>query len=449
MAERLVVIGGDAAGMAAAAQARRRQPYMEIVAVEKGRWTSYSACGIPYLVAGDVDDPQALVARTPEQLRDQHRIDVRMGHEAVGIDLDARKVEVRDHTRGRTISLGFDLLHVATGARPIRPDLPGIDRPEVHGVQTLDDGVHLLDHVRKSRCERVVVIGGGYIGLEMAEAFVRRGVRVTLLEGGDQLMRTLDPDMAAPVAQALRRIGVEVRLGTAATGFVEGAVETESGSIPADLVVLGLGVVPSSELAAAAGVRTGVRGAIRVDRRQRTSAEGVYAAGDCAESHHLVTQRQVHVALGTVANKQGRVAGINLAGGYATFPGVVGTAITRICDLEVARTGVNEEEAARAGFRYEVVTVDSTTRAGYFPGTKPIRIKLLAEHGSRRVLGAQIVGEEGAAKRIDVLATAITARMTVDDVIDLDLAYAPPFSGVWDAVHVAARAGARALDHAD
>jgi len=444
-----VVIGGDAGGMAAAAQARRQQPYMEIVALERGRWTSYSACGIPYLVAGDVDDPNTLVARTPEQFRDQHRIDVRTGHEAMAIDLDARKVEVRDHGRGRTITLGFDLLHVATGARPIRPDLPGIDRPEVHGVQTLDDGVHLLEHARRSRCERVVVVGGGYIGLEMAEAFVRRGAQVTLIEADQQVMRTLDPDMAAPVAQALRRIGIDLRLGTGAAAFEEGAVETSAGPIPADLVVLGLGVTPSSQLAADAGVRTGVRGAIRVDRRQRTSIEGVYAAGDCAESHHLVTQRQIHVALGTVANKQGRVAGINLAGGYATFPGVVGTAITRVCDLEIARTGVNEDEAQRAGFRYEAVTIDSTTRAGYFPGAKPIRIKLLAERGSRRVLGAQIVGEEGAAKRIDVLATAITARMTVDDVIDLDLAYAPPFSGVWDAVHVAARAGARALDHAD
>ncbi|MFP5322926.1 MAG: FAD-dependent oxidoreductase [Acidimicrobiia bacterium] len=448
MAERLVVIGGDAGGMAAASQARRQQPYMEIVALEKGRWTSYSACGIPYLVAGDVADPQDLVARTPEQFRDQHRIDVRMGHEAVAIDLDARKVEVRDHTRDRTLTLGFDLLHVATGARPIRPDLPGIDRPEVHGVQTLDDGIHLLDHARKGGCDRVVIVGGGYIGLEMAEAFVRRGSQVTLIEGDDQVMRTMDPDMAAPIAAAIRSVGVDLRLGVRAEAFEDGAVQTSAGTIPADLVVLGLGVAPNAQLAADAGVRTGVRGAIRVDRRQRTSVEGVYAAGDCAESYHLVTQRQIHVALGTVANKQGRVAGINLGGGYASFPGVVGTAVTKICSLEVARTGVNQKEADRAGFRYETVVIDSTTRAGYFPGAKPIRIKLLAEHNTRRILGAQIVGEEGAAKRIDVLATAITARMTVDEVIDLDLAYAPPFSGVWDAVHIAARKGAQALDQA-
>ena len=443
-----MVIGGDAGGMAAASQARRQQPYMEIVALERGRWTSYSACGIPYLVAGDVEDPRQLVARTPEEFRDNHRIDVRMGHEAMAIDLDARKVEVRDHARDRTIVLGFDLLHIGTGAHPIRPDLPGVDRPEVHGVQTLDDGVHLLDHARKGACERVVIVGGGYIGIEMAEAFVRRGLAVTLIEGEDQVMRTMDPDMAAPVATALRRFGVDVRLGVQAEAFEDGGVVTSDGTIRTDLVVLGLGVAPNSQLAADAGITTGVRRAIRVDRRQHTSAEGVYAAGDCAESHHLVTQRRIHVALGTVANKQGRVAGINLGGGYATFPGVVGTAVTKICELEIARTGVNEEEARRAGFRYEAVTIDSTTRAGYFPGTKPIRIKLLAEHNTRRILGAQIVGEEGAAKRIDVLATAITAQMSVDDVIDLDLAYAPPFSGVWDAVHIAARKGAQALDEA-
>lgn len=446
MAERLLVIGGDAGGMAAASQARRQQPYMEIVALERGRWTSYSACGIPYLVAGDVASHKELIARSPEEFRDRQRIDVRMGHEAIGIDLDARKVEVRDHSRGRTLQLGFDLLHIATGAHPIRPPLPGIDSPFVHGVQTLDDGIHLLEHAERGGCESAVVVGGGYIGVEMAEAFLRRGMKVTLIEADEQVMRTMDPDMAAPIATALRQLGIDVRLGVKAEGFEDGAVHTSAGSIRADIVVLGLGVAPNAGLAADAGVKTGVRGAIRVNRRQQTSVAGVYAAGDCAESYHRVTQRQVHVALGTVANKQGRVAGLNLGGGYATFPGVIGTAITKVCDFEVARTGVNQEEADRAGFEYETVKIDSTTRAGYFPGTQPITIKMLAERDTRRVLGAQIVGREGAAKRIDVLATAITAEMTVDDVIDLDLAYAPPFSGVWDAVHIAARKGAEALD---
>lgn len=444
--ERLLVIGGDAGGMAAASQARRRKPYMEIVALEKGNRTSYSACGIPYLVAGDVKSADELIARTPEEFRDNHRIDVRMHHEVMGIDLDARKVEVHDHARQRTFQLGFDLLQIGTGARPIRPDIPGIDLPHIHGVQTVDDGVALLERARQSNCKKVAVIGGGYIGIEMAEAFVRWGAEVTLLEGDDQLMRTMDPDMAAPIAKAMRGQGIDVRLGVRAQGFDEKQVHTDAGPVDADLVVLGLGVAPNSELAGDAGVTLGVRRAIRVNRRQQTSVDGVYAAGDCAESFHRVSQRQVHVALGTVANKQGRVAGINLGGGYATFPGVVGTAITKVCSTEIARTGLNEAEATRNGFGYEAVTISSTTRAGYFPEAKPISIKLLAEHGSRRVLGAQIVGEEGAAKRIDVLATAVTAEMTVDDIIDLDLAYAPPFSGVWDAVHIAARKGAEALD---
>ncbi len=448
MTERLLVIGGDAGGMAAASQARRRQPYMEIVALERGNWTSYSACGIPYLVAGDVERPEQLIARSPEEFRDNHRIDVRMGHEAMAIDLDAGKVEVHDHGRERTFQLGFDVLHIGTGAKPIRPDLPGIDLPMVHGVQTLDDGVRLLDAARRGNCQKVVIVGGGYIGIEMAEAFIRWGASVTLIEGTDQLMRTFDADMAAPIATAMRHHGIDVRLGVRAQGFAPGRVDTDAGPIAADLVLLGLGVVPNSQLAADAGLDLGVRDSIHVDRRQRTSHEAVYAAGDCAESFHRVSGRPVHVALGTVANKQGRVAGINIGGGYASFPGVVGTAVSKVCQLEMARTGLNETEAARDGFAYEAVTIQSTTRAGYFPGTKPLSIKLLAEHGSRRVIGAQIVGEEGAAKRIDVLATAITAGMSVDDVIDLDLGYAPPFSGVWDAVHIAARKGAEALDAA-
>jgi NADPH-dependent 2,4-dienoyl-CoA reductase/sulfur reductase-like enzyme len=446
MSERLLVLGGDAAGMSAASQARRRKQYMEIVALERGNWTSYSACGIPYLVAGDVARPEDLVARTPEEFRDNQRIDVRMRHEAMGIDLDARKVEVHDHARGRTFQLGFDVLHIATGATPVRPDLPGIDLPMVHGVQTLDDGIRLLDVARRTGCQRVVVVGGGYIGIEMAEAFIRWGASVTLVESSGQLMRTFDPDMAAPIATALRRHGVDVRLGTKAIGFDESGIDTSDGRISADLVVLGLGVTPNAGLAADAGLDLGARGSIRVDRRQRTSADGVYAAGDCAESFHRVSQRPIHVALGTVANKQGRVAGINIGGGYASFPGVVGTAVTKVCELEMARTGLNEQEATRSGFAYESVTIESTTRAGYFPGSGPLTVKMLVEHGSRRVLGAQIVGREGAAKRIDIVATAVTAGLSVDDVIDLDLAYAPPFSGVWDAIHIAARKGAEALD---
>jgi NADPH-dependent 2,4-dienoyl-CoA reductase/sulfur reductase-like enzyme len=445
MAERVVVIGGDAAGMSAASQARRGRPDLEIVVLEKGNWTSYAACGIPYVVSGAVDSLDDLVQRTPQEFRDRLRIDVRMRHEAMAVDLTRRRIEVRDHEHGRTIELGFDQLVIATGARPIRPPLPGIELDHVRGVQTLDDAQVLLDLAKTRQCRKVVVVGAGYIGLEMAEAFLNWGAEVTLLDAAPQVMRTLDADMAERIHPELERRGVDLRLDVKVTGFEARSVLTADGPVEADLVLLGLGVTPNSALAADAGVELGSRDAIHVDRRQRTSAEGVWAAGDCADSYHLVSQRPIHVALGTVANKQGRVAGVNLGGGYATFPGVVGTAITRICDVEIARTGLAETEADEAGFAYEAVTVEAQTRAGYFPGSRPMTVKMLAERESGRLLGVQIVGGAGAAKRIDTAATALTASMTVTDLIGLDLSYAPPFSGVWDPIQTAARVAERAV----
>ena len=445
MSQRLLVIGGDAAGMAAASHARRLEPYMEIVALERGTRTSYSACGVPYLVGGQVADPDDLVARTPEEFRDNQRIDVRIRHEAMSIDLDANKVEVRDHSRDRTFHLGFDLLHIATGASPVRPDLPGIDQPEfVYGVQTVDDGARLLDVANRRRCQRVVIVGGGYIGIEMAEAFTRWGADVVLIDGGDQLMATFDVDMAAKIQAAVVAQGVDVRLATQARGFENGAVQTDDGDIPADLVVLGLGVSPNSGLAEAAGIDLGARHAIVTDRRQRTATDGnvldhVYSAGDCAQTFHRVSRRPIHIALGTVANKTGRVAGINIGGGYAASPGVVGTAISKLCGLEMSRTGLTEREAVTAGFDYEAVIIESTTTAGYLPEAESMTMKLLVERVTDRIIGAQIVGGTGAAKRIDALATVVTAKMTAADVVDLDWSYAPPYSGVWEVAQVAAR----------
>jgi len=438
MTDRLVVIGGDAAGMSAAMQVRRRQPDREIVVLEKGQWTSYSACGIPYFVGGSVAEVDDLVARAPETFRDVHDIDVRLGHEARALDLDRRVVEAWDHEAGAKVEVGFDTLHIAVGARPLRPDLPGIDKPLVHGVQHPDDGLRLAGAL-ESGARRVVVVGGGYIGLEMAEAFVQRACDVTLLEASDHLMPSLDGDVAAPLVDALRGLGVDVRVSTPLEAVEDGAVQAGGTSIPADLVVLGLGIVPNGDLARDAGIALGVKGAIRVNRRQQTSAEGVWAAGDCCESFHMVARAPVHIALGTVANKQGRVAGINMAGDYAAFPGVLGTAVTKVCSVEIGRTGLSGREAAAHGFAYVEAAVEGESRAGYLPERKKLTLKALAERGSGRLLGAQIVGLEGAAKRIDVLATAIQAGMAVDDVVELDLGYAPPFGPVWDPVHLVAR----------
>jgi NADPH-dependent 2,4-dienoyl-CoA reductase/sulfur reductase-like enzyme len=434
-----VVVGGDAGGMGAASQARRLRPDLEIVALEKGSWTSYSACGIPYLVGGEIKEFDELVTRSPQEFRDRFSIDVKVRHEAMAIDLDRREVEVRDHDGDRTFRLGFDQLVIGTGARPVRPPLPGIDQECVVGVQTLGDAEVLLALAERFRARRVVVVGAGYIGLEIAEAFVRRGASVAVVERSSQVMGTLDADMAALVEKAMREQGIDVRLGVSTTGFEPGVVHTDAGDLPADLVVLALGVRPNSELARDAGIALGAGDAVGVDRRQCTDVEGVWAAGDCCDSLHLVTGRRVHVALGTVATKQSRVAGTNIGGGYATFPGVVGTAATRVCDTEIARTGLSEREATADGFRFHTVTIESTTQAGYLPTTKPITVKLLAEQRSGKLLGGQIVGQEGSAKRIDVIATALHGAMSVEEMTHLDLSYAPPFGPVWDPVLIAAR----------
>lgn len=446
MAERLVVIGGDAAGMTGATNARRGRPDLEIVVLEKGRYTSYSACGIPYLVGGAVEALEDLVVRTPQEFRDKHRIDVRIRHEAMGIDLDARRIEVRALDTQRTFHLGFDLLHLATGARPVRPHLPGIDADWIHGVQTLTDAAGLLAAVEARQCRKVVVVGAGYIGLEMAEAFIDRGAAVTLVDGAPQPLRNVDPVFGARIAEVLRGYGVEVHCGATVSGFGDHVVHTSAGDFDADLVVLGLGVTPASALALDAGLAAGPRQSIAVDHRQRTSAEGIYAAGDCADTFHLVTRERVHIALGTVANKSGRVAGVNLGGGYATFPGVLGTAVTRICEVEVARTGLAEAEALAAGIEFVSGTAEATSRAGYFPGAAPVTAKVLAERGTGRLLGGQIIGADRVGKRIDTVAAAITGRLTAAEFVDLDLAYAPAVSPLWDPFQVAARAAVSALE---
>ncbi|MGC0415175.1 FAD-dependent oxidoreductase [Embleya sp. AB8] len=446
--ERLVVIGGDAAGMSAASQARRRRDVddLEIVVVERGRFSSYSACGIPYLVSGDVDGPDALIARTPEEHR-KRGIDLRLGVEAEGLDLDRREISVRDLGSGKTDRIGFDQLVLATGAVPVRPALPGFDAPGVYGVQTLDDARELTEWLAPEH-RRAVVIGGGYIGIEMAEALVRKGLTVTVVDRSAQPMSTLDPDMGALVHEAMEGLGIDVVTATEAlevelTDGRASAVLTAAGRFPADIVVLGLGVRPATELARAAGLPLGESGGLRTDLRMRVSADGIWAGGDCVEVLNLVSGRRQHVALGTHANKHGRVIGTNIGGDYATFPGVVGTAVSKVCDLEIGRTGLREKDAAAAGYEFVTATIESTGRAGYYPGARSMRVKMIAERLTGRLLGVQIVGRDGAAKRIDTAAVALTHRMTVEDMTALDLGYAPPFSPVWDPILVAARKAAQ------
>ncbi|MFI6587149.1 FAD-dependent oxidoreductase [Embleya sp. NPDC050493] len=446
--ERLVVIGGDAAGMSAASQARRRRAEddLEIVVVERGRFSSYSACGIPYLVSGEVDGPDALIARTPQEHRERG-IDLRMGVEAEGLDLDRREIAVRDLATGRADRIGFDQLVLATGAVPIRPPLPGIDAPGVYGVQTLEDARELTGWLAPEH-RTAVVIGGGYIGIEMAEAMVRKGLRVTVVDRSAHPMSTLDPDMGALVQEAMEGLGIEVVTETEALEIevVDGrakAVLTADGRFPADIVVLGLGVRPATELARAAGLPLGASGGLCTDLRMRVTADGIWAGGDCVEVLNLVSGRRQHIALGTHANKHGRVIGTNIGGDYATFPGVVGTAVSKVCDLEIGRTGLREKDAAAAGYEFVSATIESTGRAGYYPGARSMKVKMIAERITGRLLGVQIVGRDGAAKRIDTAAVALTHRMSVEEMTSLDLGYAPPFSPVWDPILVAARKAAQ------
>ncbi len=451
MTERLVVIGGDASGASAASQAKRGNPDgLDVVLLERSEWTSYSACGIPYWIAGDVDGPSTLVARTPEEHREAG-IDVRMGTEATEIDLEARRIVARD-SDGRIERLAFDHVVISTGATPVRPDLPGIDHQGIYGVQTIRDGAAVIDHLGGfdtggRSIDRAVVVGAGYIGVEMSEALKRRGLDVTILDRAPEPMTTLDPDMGCLVRKAMEGFGVRVLGCQSVDGFDADrrgwvrSVCASGTSYDADIVILGLGARPEVTLAEAAGLDLGSSGGIRTDARMAVGGhEQVFAAGDCVESYDRISQSWVHVPLGTHANKQGRVAGINIAGGYARFPGIVGTAVSKVCDLEIARTGLGTATADRAGFRYEMVTIESTTLAGYLPDARPMTVKMLAELGTGMLLGAQIVGREGSAKRIDTCALALWNRMSVDDLMQTDLAYAPPFSPVWDPVQIAARA---------
>ncbi|MCP2289465.1 FAD-dependent oxidoreductase [Nocardia amikacinitolerans] len=447
MSERLVVIGADATGMSAASQARRMADPgdLEIVVFERGRFTSYSACGIPYWVGGLVAERDSLIARTADEHRARD-IDLRLRTEVLEIDVAGHRVRSRDLGSGAESWTGYDQLVIATGARPIRPALPGIDAAGVHGVQTLDDGQALIDTLVATEGKRAVVVGAGYIGVEMAEALINRGYRVTVLDRGAEPMSTLDPDMGALVRTAMCGLGIEIvsdaevtEIRTDDSGRVR-AVATAEGEYPADVVVLGIGVRPETALARAAGLPLGEYGGLLTDLSMRVHGhENIWAGGDCVEVLDLVSGRLRHIALGTHANKHGQIIGANIGGGYATFPGVVGTAVSKVCDLEVARTGLREKDAHAAGLQYVTVTIESTSRAGYYPEPAPMTVKMLAERRTGRLLGTQIVGREGAGKRVDIAAVALTARMTVEQMTALDLGYAPPFSPVWDPVLVAAR----------
>lgn len=454
---RLLVLGADAAGMTAASHVRREAPDIEVVAIERGPYTSYSMCGIPYYVGREVENASDLVVRTPEQHREAG-IAVHLRTEAEAIDPVGRKVRVRDLQSGMVREESYDALLYAVGAHPSLPSVPGSSEFGLV-VHTLDEGERLRARLDAlvGDIRRVVVVGAGYIGMEMAEALVRRGFEATLLDRSPQVMKPLDPEMAEHVEDILVDFGVDVCLGQELQEIhgTDGRcteVVTDRGRFPADLVVIAAGSRPNIDMAAEAGCAAGVSGALLVDERMRTTVDGIWAAGDCVESVNLVNGSRRNVQLGTHANKQGRVAGIDLVSmlhgrgpGEATFPGHVGTAITKVCEWEIARTGLQEAEVRDAGADYAAVTFIGSAKARYLPESGTVHVKMLAEAGTGRMLGAQFVGNTNAGKRIDVAATWCQLGVTVQQAQFLDLSYAPPFGGVWDLLQVGARKLVRKL----
>ena len=451
---RLLVIGGDAAGMTVASSVRRLRDDAEIVVVERGPYTSYSMCGIPYYVGGLIDEAEDLVVRSPDEFRAQG-ITVHMHTEATAIDATRRRVTVCDLDTGDERDEPYDALVYATGAHPHVPSLPGLAE---HGlvVHTLDEGQRLRRELeRRDDVRTVAIVGAGYIGIEIAEALIGRGIDVHLIDQSPQVMRTLDADMAAKLEEPLTDFGVQLHLGEELREVRTDdgrcrEVVTDQGSYEADVVVLAIGGKPSVALAADAGCAVGESGALRVDGRMRTTVGGIWAVGDVVESRDLVAGLALNVQLGTHANTQGKVAALDIAAqpddGAAVFPGVVGTAVTRLCEWEVGRVGLTERQARDAGLEYAAVSFTGTARAGYMPDPGVVHVKMLAEAGTGRVLGAQLIGTGNVAKRIDVASVWCQLGVTVQDAQLLDLSYAPPFGGVWDLLQIAARKLVTELD---
>ena len=475
MTERLIIVGGVAAGMSAATRARRINKELEIVVYEKTCYVSYGACGFPYFIKGDVPEIDALLIRSPQEFAKQN-IEVFVQHEITAIDPVAKTVQVQNLRSGRTFTDHWDKLILATGGKSVPPPLPGIDLNGIFSLRTVEDALAIKCWLQEKQPQNAVIIGGGYIGLEMAEAFSAYGIKVTIVEAQPQILPTIDADMAVYIEEELRARGVELYLGhkvkaldgdaplrrvialTAAkvnghdaAAFVKTAtsqarvrsVLTSGAGFPAEMVIIGTGTKPAVDVAQAAGVEIGPFRAIRVNSRQQTNIPNIYAAGAASEVYHLVAEQPVLLPLATTASKQGRVAGTNAAGGSDHFSGVVGTAVVKMFDLHIAQTGLTAKYAQYFGFDVECATISATAHAHYMPNNSPIHVKLVYEKRTHRLLGAQIIGKEGVAKRIDIIATALHAGWTTFDLAKLDLSYAPPFAPVWDPILVAANVASK------
>jgi len=447
---KIVVIGGVAGGMSAAARARRLNEDAEIVVLERGQYVSFANCGLPYHIGGSIPDRNALLLQTPASLRAMLNLDVRVGHEAVRILRDAKRVAVRELTSGRDYEEPYDKLLVCTGASPLRPNLPGIDHPRVFALRNIED-MDRIKAVVDGGAQHAIVVGGGYVGVEMAENLAERGLDVNLVEMAKQVMTPLDPEMARYLEDHLRHRGVTLHLGTAAAAFSDEdgslRVELQNGrTLHADLVILSVGVKPETELAKDAGLELGARGGIKVNAHLQTSDPDIYAAGDAIEVIDAVTGLPAQIPLAGPANRQGRIVADNLCGLDSVYTTTKGTAIVKVFSMTGGATGATENRLKQLKRPYCKLYIHPSGHAGYYPGTAPMHIKVLFAPDDGRLLGAQVVGFDGVDKRIDVFATALAAGMSVRDLQHLELAYAPPYGSAKDPVNMAGFVGTNMLD---
>lgn len=439
----LLVIGGGAAGMAAASKAKRTNPALDTLVVEKSKYVSYAPCGIPYYIEGLVKDHNELIHYPAEFFIKKRGINVMTETMVTDIDLDGRIAVIENSNGSKEIE--FSKLIIATGAKPIVPPIDGVDLPGIYTIHHIEDGIELKKAVL--RANNIAVVGAGYIGLELTEALIENKKRVILLEMLPHVLPNIDWDMAEIIEKKLIEKGVELHLNEKVVAF-EGdervkKVITEKNQYNVDLVILSVGVKPNTDLFKKSKLEFGIKGAIKVNQRMETNLKDIYAAGDAVETKNLITNKPTWIPLAHTANKMGRVAGANVAGGDMTFPGVVGTAFTKVFDLNVARTGLSEKEAKEEGFNVASVRIEARTKANYYPGAKSIHVKLIFDKETRKLLGGQIIGGEDTAGRVNVLATALYASLTVDEIFFLDLGYAPPFAPVWDPLVVASSVAGR------
>lgn len=438
---KIVIIGGVAGGASAAARLRRLDEKAEIVLLERGEFISFANCGLPYYIGGEITDRRALTLQTPESFHARFRVDVRIRQEAVRIDPEQKTVLVRNLMTGEEYLESYDKLILSPGAEPVRPPVEGLSLPGVFTLRNIPDTLRIKAWLEEKRPRSAVVVGGGYIGVEMAENLRRAGLEVTIVELADHLVAPLDFDMAAELHSYLRQNGVSLRLRNGVQGITERsgrlAVRLERGEIETDLVLLAVGVRPETALAAGCGIERNRRGSILVDDRMRTSIPDIYAVGDAVAVRQFVTGEESFLPLAGPANRQGRIAADNICGGDSRYAGTQGSAILKAFDMAVAATGLNETAAKAAGINYDKTYLYAPSHASYYPGGSGLSLKILWEKGSGRLLGAQLLGFEGVDKRMDVLATALRLGAKVTDLVSLELCYAPPFGSAKDPVNLA------------